>query len=491
MKYSLYIIIFLAIASAIWMGTAFLRRLKEDLLFKILARRLLSKQKPAENGWFFSSIGLSEIVRRLAQNNHQALNLLTNGKMAKACLSLKKKKLAYPYGILLTIYNPRKAKKIWQQLCFKHPKNNLYRAELAKIYLINGKESEAFTTAESIKEKSASRYARGVKYYIQSIEMTKASEMKEASQNASAAVKCFEKERCLAEAGIAYLQLGTIYRVSAVSDVAQTMFESALGLFKKLQLAELQAEALGNLGMLTAAQNRFEEAESYFEKALNLNKSANRKRGEAEILNQQALLSLAQKQNSKARKTAEKALKIHQQLHNLQGQAFSWDILSYINLSQKKYDELIFSAQKALSLYNPNQNLSAILEMKYMQASAYFVLGKNESAEKILRQITKQAAKQESCFHVANAYNLLGLIFLQKKEFQRAKGLFMQAVSFEERNERFNCAAVDYANIALIEQKCGNVDQARKTLELALEYAQNFEADELVEQLKKQLQQLG
>ena len=108
-----------------------------------------------------------------------------------------------------------------------------------------------------------------------------------------------------------------------------------------------------------------------------------------------------------------------------------------------------------------------------------------------MRQITKQAAKQESCFHVANAYNLLGLIFLQKKEFQRAKGLFMQAVSFEERNERFNCAAVDYANIALIEQKCGNVDQARKTLELALEYAQNFEADELVEQLKKQLQQLG
>ena len=491
MKYSLYIIIFLAIVSTLWLGAAFLRRLKEDMLFKILARRLLSKQKTAEKGWFFSSIGLSEIVRRLSQNNHQALNLLMKGKMADACLSLKKKKLAYPYGILLTIYNPHKSEKIWQQLCLKHPKSNLYRAELAKIYLINGKESEAFVTAESIKEKAASRYARGVKYYIQSIEMTKAAEMKEASQNASAAVKCFEKERCLAEAGIAYLQLGTIYRVSAVSDVAQTMFESALELFKKLQLVELQAEALGNLGMLTAGQNRFEEAESYFEKALNLNKSAYRKRGVAEILNQQALLFLAQRQNSKARKTTEKALKIHQQLYNLQGQAFSWDILSYINLAQKKYDELIFSTQKALHLYNPKQNLSAILEMKYMQASAYFALGKTGPAEKILRQITKQAAKQESCFHVANAYNLLGLIFLQKKELQRAKGLFMQAVSFEERNERFNCAAVDYANIALIEQKCGNVEQARKTLELALEYAQNFEAAELVEQIKQQLQQLG
>lgn len=490
MKYSLYIIIFLAIVSAIWLGAAFLRQLKEDMLFKILARRLLSKQKPAENGWFFSSVGLSEIVRRLTQNNHQALNLLIKGKMTAACLSLKKKKLAYPYAVLLTMYNPSKMEKMWQKLCLKHPKNSLYRAELAKCYLINGKESEAFTTAESIKEKSASRYARGVKYYIQSIEMTKAAEMNEASQHASAALKCFEKERCLIEAGIAYLQLGTIYRVSAVSDVAQTMFESALEQFRKLQIVELKAEALGNLGMLTAAQNRFEEAESYFEKALNLNKSANRKRGEAEILNQQALLFLAQKNISKARKTTENALETHQKLHNLQGQAFSWDILSYINLFQQKYDELIFSAKKAISLYNPNKNLSAILELKYMSARAYFELGNLESAEKLLRQITKQATKQESCFHVANAYNLLGLIFLQKKELKRAKGLFMQAVSFEERNERFNCAAVDYANIALIEQECGNLKQARKTLELALEYAQNFEADELVQHIQNQLKQL-
>lgn len=492
MKYSIYIIIFSAIGVSLFLWLSYFRRLKRDMLFKLAARQLAAGLTGGENGFFFSTPGLREILRRLMrQKNHRAISQLLAGQTAAAEQFLKKKKAAYPLAALKAFISPCRAEKDFVRLCADFPDNDLYRAELAKVYFMGGQNGKATETAERISEKSGCRYARAIKYYLQSLETTQAGEMQEASQYASAAVKIFNREKAFFESGTVYLQLGTIYRVSAVSDVAQTMFESAAEIFRKMKIPAAEAEALGNLGMLTAAQNRFEEAESYFEQALKLNLEANRKRGQAEILNQQALLEIMQQKHTAARKLAQKALKLHAQEKNCQGQAFSWDILSYINLAQKKYDDLLASTGKALQLYDPQKNLSAVLEMTYTQASAYFAKGGSNKAENLLRQIIRTAAERDSCFHVANAYNLLGLIFLQKKDFKRAKGLFQQAVSFEERNDRLNCAAVDYANIALIEQKCGNLSQARKTLQLALDYAESFGAGDLAAEIRKQLDSTG
>ena len=129
--------------------------------------------------------------------------------------------------------------------------------------------------------------------------------------------------------------------------------------------------------------------------------------------------------------------------------------------------------------------------MLFMQASVFFEKNIYDKSEKILRQIINQADENNCCFHSANAYNLLGLIFLQKNDLAKAKTFFQQAVQREEKNNRFNGAAIDYANLALIEQKCGNFTQAEKILQVALEYAQNFEDEKLINQIKKQLKQVN
>ena len=79
----------------------------------------------------------------------------------------------------------------------------------------------------------------------------------------------------------------------------------------------------------------------------------------------------------------------------------------------------------------------------------------------------------------------MGLIYLQKKDLDRAKALFNQSLDLEQFNNRLSGIATDYANIGLVEMKCGNFEQAQKTIHTALEYAKANHDDELVELINK------
>ena len=75
------------------------------------------------------------------------------------------------------------------------------------------------------------------------------------------------------------------------------------------------------------------------------------------------------------------------------------------------------------------------------------------------------------------AVMMIGLILLQKSEFSRAKAIFNLALKQELYNDRKTGIAIDYANLAMVERKCGNMSDARKNLETALKYAENTDKD--------------
>lgn len=80
MKYSIYIIIFSAIGVSLFLWLSYFRRLKRDMLFKLAARQLAAGLTGGENGFFFSTPGLREILRRLMrQKNHRAISQLLAG----------------------------------------------------------------------------------------------------------------------------------------------------------------------------------------------------------------------------------------------------------------------------------------------------------------------------------------------------------------------------------------------------------------------------
>ena len=115
---------------------------------------------------------------------------------------------------------------------------------------------------------------------------------------------------------------------------------------------------------------------------------------------------------------------------------------------------------------------------------------KDKKAETVLRRIIQEAGGHSTSFHIANAYSLLGLVFMRRGELQRAKGLFQQSLEQEQKNDRWSGQACDYANIGLLELRCGRKEQAKTHLNAALELALNLDNREMADFLKRELEKL-
>ncbi len=308
-----------------------------------------------------------------------------------------------------------------------------------------------------------------------------------ASEKTSQAAKIFNKLNYIFEEAEAYLQMGTIYRVSAVYDVADFMLRTARKIFAYIGACPKEAEAVGTLGMLMVAQKRFDEAFAFFEEAEKICFENKQNVAQAEIINQKSLSYLLSGDLKKAKKENARALKKHSEQKNFQGQAFSLEISAYINRAEKKFNSVYAIAGKAAQLHKKCNNIPAHLEMLFLRAEALFERGNYAKSEKILRDLIEDDKKHSSCFQIANTYSLLGLIYLLQHDFARAKTLFSQSLSHEIKNERPLGALIDYANIANIEKKVGNAEQARKYFNLAIDVARNIEENELLEILEKRL----
>ena len=100
-----------------------------------------------------------------------------------------------------------------------------------------------------------------------------------------------------------------------------------------------------------------------------------------------------------------------------------------------------------------------------------------------MRGIIRKVPYHQSCFHIADAYTLLGLILLQTGKIGRARTIFNQALKHELSDNRSAGIAVDYANLAAAEKQCGNISAARKNLEAALAYAKDAD-NEVYERIR-------
>lgn len=475
MNYLDYLIIFSIFFYAIISSISFYRRVAFDHFYKMISKAVLEKQQSFNGEAFFSSLVLKKTIKFLLKEHNKsakrALLYLCFGKIEPAEKYLNKQQQKQLATLL-------KAHDNFQEL-----KNISSEIELANFYFLKGNISKLRIILDSIDIKKTDRYTMAKYFYYQSFCNLESGDMLAASEDCSKAIKLFNKEKAYIEEAKAYILIGTIYRISCIEDIAQFMFDSALQINQKLNNQAGCAEAYGNFGMLMVMQERFEEAASYFEKALDINLKIKRQSAISDIYNQTALAYLLQKKYKPAISQIKLALK------NVKDSAFSLDILSLIYYEMKDYDNALENALRAEKLYK-GTNLSAMLESMYLQALIFFEQNQLQESEAGLRRIVTIAKKKDSSFHIANAYNLLGLIFLQLKDFKRAKGLFQQALSFEQKNERLTGVATDYANIGLIELRTGNREAAQKTLKTALEYATAYGENDLSKILEKRLKKL-
>ena len=317
------------------------------------------------------------------------------------------------------------------------------------------------------------------------------SDMFSASKNSAMSAKIFKKYGLPYEEAESYFLLGEIYRISAVFDVSQIMYDEAAKIYALLKYPAKEATVKASKSMLLMAQERFDEAKDLLVESKKIFRENKLHVSEGEIVNQESLLNMLQKKYVQSLKCANKALEIHQKYKNTRGMAFSYELISLIRYLQKKYREVVFSAELSMKYYLKTKNYAGFEDCAFVLAQAYFGLSDYDNAQKVCREIIKIHNKYPTCFHIANVYSLLGLIFVKLKDFNRAAALFKKSLNMEQCNERYSAAATDYVNLALVCSKGGRTEEAAQYLQSALESADkhgNVELCNLIsEYMKKTL----
>lgn len=494
MKYFEYTAFLAFFLSALAVTALFYRRLRVHHFYRLAWKSLLKKRQKACDAAYCPSFYLFEIVKKLVgstgRESRRALAATAAGRLQSAEKYFERQKDVFHALVLKALREPELAASAIEAEIRNNPSDGRLLAELAYLYFICGDTVRCRLCLDNVNEKKINSYGLAKVRYLQSFYDLNDGDMLSASQNCSEAVRLFHKNRAYYEEAQAYLQMGVIYRASVVTDVSQIMLETALKIFSALGCRAETAETYGNLGMLMAIQKRFEEAEDFYLKAEKICTETGRRQAQAEINNQQGLLQLLKNAFVEAEELAQKALKAHSALKNAAGIAFSKEIIANSRWNRKDYPAAIHMAFEAKNLYRQSNNFSACFEMMYLMALALFEQRKLAEAEKVLREIVSLSKKHNSNFHTANAYNLLGLIYLQKQDLRRAKGLFQQSLDLEQVNNRLGGIATDYVNIGTVELTRGNREQAHKTLKTALEYAEASEDEELIALLRKRVDEL-
>lgn len=485
----IYIWLFLLFAAAMIFVFRSWKKIRFDHYYHLTTKAFIFRMQKKEERAFFSSQALQCALQILLRHKNgaaaKALRNLTKGDSRAAECYLLKHGKDFAAGALRMMRNPSGGLRILEKSDDLRAK-----AEILKLYSLQGQKESAEQIVESLPECKKFPYVRACKKFFEAQSCLTAGNMADASLKAGAAITLFRQTNAFTEEADAYLLAGTIYRLSAVEDTAYFMLKQARDIFAAVGHYAGEAEALGNLGMLWTMRENFEEAENCFSQSLEICKKYNRETAAAYIIDQTALLKLLQKQYALALKLAQEALQIHISHENKKGEAFSRDILAYVYAAQKQWKESAEQAELAEKLYIQEKDTAAYFSSLYQQAQAAYELKEDKKAEQKLRQIIQNKERDNCCFHSASAISLLGLIFLRKNQLKRAKSLFLQAASLEQKNERFSGAATDYTNIGLIEYKSGDKKQALKTFYTALEYASAFGENEFSQMLEQKIKNL-
>lgn len=442
--------------------------MKERFLQRIVAKKIMGKG-------VFSTLAIcrlsryilkqpfplrQSLLKNINENDFESLSKAVEEQKVRACLDL---------------------------MLGKRPKgqinDNLYNLMLADYNVKRQNIDKAVAVLQNLANSELTKKEQAYKMLLTSKIALFEGDLQIAVDDAGRALKAFQKADLLLEEAEAYFILGTIYRVSGVFDAADFMLRAALKLFGFAGFPKAEAEVLGTLGLLMSVQKRFEEAEDYLLRSKEVFKTAGDGLGQRFIECQQAMLDLLKGNALKAEKAAKEILKGRPEPEIA---ALSSDIAARALFFSKKWKQVLPFAKTAAEQYLAQKNFAAAFECRYIQAESLVNQNNLDEAELVLRELIRKESHHKTCFHIANAHTLLGLVFLQKNDIPRAKAIFNQALSQELHDERLSGIAIDYANLAVVERRCGNLEASHKNLEMALSYAKGSD-EELYSQIKSAL----
>lgn len=220
--------------------------------------------------------------------------------------------------------------------------------------------------------------------------------------------------------GIAYGNLGELYRTRGDLDMAEKMHKRALEIDERLGRKEGMAIQYGKLGRIYRRRGDLDAAEAMHRKALDLNTD----------------------------------------LGNLQGTAVDYGDLAQVFRHRNELDEALTYLHRALEI---NENLKLQLGIAIVCGNlglVYRQKGALDLAEMMHRrslEIDERLGHQEG---MAIQYGNLGLVYLSRGEFDEAERLLRTSLAINERLGREEGIAGDHRDLGSVHQARGDITAA-------------------------------
>jgi len=454
---------------------------KREKITAVCIRELLKRTPHGFDEEYFFSSEIRKIVLTLmlsaGKNAKDALFFFCHGKNYEKIRDyLLQNKKNYSAAVLSASSNLSLAEEMFSSI-----KSEKALVQIAYINILQNKKDEAKDILNTIDEKKLPTAEKALYRYCLAKTALEIGDLYNASNDASVAIKLFHKTKSFHEEAKSYFLLGEIYRVSGVSDMAYFMYDESKKIADKLHNESLKADVLGCVGMLFTMQERFKAAEDSFREALDINLKIIRDKACACIYNQLALLKLLDEKYDESSSYVTRALSFVFEDVN----AFSFELLAKIFYAQKNYEKAIENADVAQKKYWHCNNLTAFFESLYLEALCWFEQKEYHSAEEKIRHLLSISNENESAFHLANAYSLLGAIYMKRDKPQRAKPFFEEAIRHELKNNRLEGMVSDYVNLGVIARDAGDIEGALLNFNEAKRYAQEVQNAELIDAVEK------
>lgn len=473
----LFFIFFVALAVTWLFKMHFLRQQVVRLASSAILRKITDKPREV----YFSTDAIRQAVDFLlffpTKKAKSAIFFLCYGKTEAARQFLSEHRQQYTAAVLSGFYNQQLAEELFSEL----GENENAKAQIAICAFMQQKKDKAQTLINNLKINKLSAAEKAAVLYCRSWFALSVGDLLNASEDCTAAISLFQKKDCFYEEARAYWFLGEIYRFSAASDSAEFMYKTALELAEKQNYPSLQADIFGSLGMLYTGEERFEEASDSFLRSLDINHKLMRDESCANLYNQLALLKLLEKKFEEAEDYISQALNFS----ILSANALSFEIMAKIHFAKERFEDASKYAEEAQKKYWKCRNLTAYFEALYLDGLACFNLKNFDETEQKLRHLIDVANENETSFHIANAYSLLGMVFLNRGDLSRAKTFVEESARRELKNNRIDGLVSDYINLGLIAKQSGDDETAQKYFEQAKLCAEQTQDANLMEATEK------
>ncbi len=313
-------------------------------------------------------------------------------------------------------------------------------------------------------------------------------DMFSASSQYSRALKIYQKSGFTFEEAECYLSLAQTYRISGVFDVADTMLREASKIYKEMSLYAKQAETEAYHGLIEIGRENYPIADKYLNMAASICTQYQLEKTGMDIANWQGLTCFLQKKLTDAERFF--ALVLHHRMQaSTAARAFAAEMAARINLQKKDFPVAIRLVDEAVIFHRNLHHRPGILENLYLKAEILYAAADYKHSTDVLTALIKEKTPASSIYYPANAYTLLGLIYLETGKLNQARTMFKNAIDMENSQNRLKGVAIDYNNLAELALREGNQEEALTYLNRAIQYAETLEDRDLVAYLKNKLEQ--